>query len=1482
MSSRGLHGCCAERRASQGPVAGFFRFGAARSSLAFLRSHDGGRDSPSQSGRTSRALLGGCSLVCFGKFSEGYFGAWGFGADCFDYLHRCSGAASPRSGSLGIRCLDQRHRRGWCSRRRFGRVHHCRKPCWFNSAIGSRSERSCQRGRRSCIRAGSASGEAGCLRATGGRIHCSFSCRPDSAWSSRSFPSRHRARWHRAHRGRLEKVACHSWSTTCSACRPRARGARHPGRGYAPCRGPGRGAGRGGDGCRLGFLSGPDSSAVGCADAVASETGSTGPCGSDQCGAGLRKRRGQRRRQLRLSWLRREGGICQADGERHSSGSGHPKSGGRRAWCAGSCRPPWAHEGFPREEGAHCGSSYADAGGVLRCSSLGAQPHFFKRGARSVGQPIDALCRAVGAPGRAHPTFLVADGAERAQLGPSDAAKVFSEALRSPLPSELGVGQCGFPKGDGFHRDQARSGRRPPDGHSEGRRRSCSGRQASSKASSSAAGRKAERDPGMMCAAVAAPTAASMNPEPMIACTPGAKLVAGCSERQPNSLDTFADDRPFSVGACTASSKVAATVLGVTEPGPVASSQSAYASALKAPRPAPTPPKHVPQDVLLQCFPQGLPSDRVRYVPWVSHFLGLAGSARCSLGAFLRSSFSPHASHIEPPDDSRGDPWPVPPPPRWRRTADVRSYGPRRRHKCKLHALVRDLVRFLVGCLNWLSLGKPTVAPPCARARATGCVTHQCILEVIEHHASYFARGGDFTPDSLGRSEEKFRSLLSQALELPQDPALVGVERVDRLTQKLVLELQAGWDGYSRASDAGQSSESNLDLPLPAEPSGSLPAKRGNFDVCEREVAEVSQGIVCKPVVADRIKWSLPPSFDPVPFLSDPVSKALFFDPTCFDLPPERCPKTRPSKVHCTRQELLRLAAKWDAHQACTISNSYNANDEAVEPVETSRNFEFDETLLPFTRCFADLSDEIAASALPRDLGLHDDSLITPISPVWCDVCGRMLFGLMQDCVRCAECGRVACKTCAFTRSCAVKEIRQYLEAGAQLPFHLQDRCGEAVLVLPVVKRHPSVLRYVPQELWRDETFLRQFLDLGGHDAGLRQAAKQQLSELEKPDRDEIAGAVMAVLRQGFESSGVAFALELLAQLAEKSPAVLAAAKERLNDADAVVRAAAVSAVSLLARKDDRACKSVPRELFRRLEDESQAVRSAAIDALPQLHAEGRRKLSALTPRLQDSDPGVKAAALRCLQKLQVKVDNRFRKTLSKALADGHPDVREAAWSLIPHLDCGACAGVLADLSWAQGLDAATQSRLVLSLRSLLEPLAADRLRAIVAAAEISNWWLRLAMGDIMHTYVDSANPQVRLAAVDAVHQLADKMDGKAAAVLAARIEDEDAAVAAAAWKAVTARLEETSPDARRIAVESLAAHAAHHPKVLAAVLDKLGDGNWLVQTAACQALEKAMPGKQASLVACECLEHADENVRRAAAAAMAELEIDKSQWDQM
>ncbi|CAE7810303.1 unnamed protein product [Symbiodinium sp. CCMP2592] len=344
------------------------------------------------------------------------------------------------------------------------------------------------------------------------------------------------------------------------------------------------------------------------------------------------------------------------------------------------------------------------------------------------------------------------------------------------------------------------------------------------------------------------------------ACQSRAKLGTGRSEQRPNSFESFAEARPFSVSACTASLKVAASELGAPGPDLAASPLPCDTSAPHHPCHADKVPNPRPSDILLQCFPSGLPSDVVRFVPWVQSFLGLAGSARCSLGAFLRSSFSPSASPSEPPSVARGDPWPVPPPPRWRRTADIRTYGPRRRHKCKFHVLVRDLVRFLVGCLNWLVLGKPSVAPPCARARVSEFAAHQSVLEVIEHHASYFARCGDFTPDSLGRA----------------DPA-----------------------------------------------------------------------VSCKPVKADRIKWSLPPSFDPLPFLSDRATKALFLEPTCFDRPLESQPSAKPAKVHCTRQELLRLARKWDAHKALSLFPCTEVDhDAAVGIFAITKDAHFDRLII--------------------------------------------------------------------------------------------------------------------------------------------------------------------------------------------------------------------------------------------------------------------------------------------------------------------------------------------------------------------------------------------------------------------------------------------------------------------------------------------------------------------------------------------------------
>ncbi|CAE7546312.1 unnamed protein product, partial [Symbiodinium pilosum] len=247
-------------------------------------------------------------------------------------------------------------------------------------------------------------------------------------------------------------------------------------------------------------------------------------------------------------------------------------------------------------------------------------------------------------------------------------------------------------------------------------------------------------------------------------------------------------------------------------------------------------------------------------------------------------------------------------------------------------------------------------------------------------------------------------------------------------------------------------------------------------------------------------------------------------------------------------------------------------------------------------------------------------------------------------------------------------------------------------------------------------------------------------------------------------------------------------------------------------------------------------------------------------------------ASWELLKKHPYTVDSQHKKSLSKALADRHPDVREAAWAVIPHLDAGSCAAVLADLSWEIGLDAQTRCRLVKSLRALLDTCNAQHFRAIVAAVGLSNWWLRLAATELLQPLLEAAGPEVRLAAVDAVEELGDSMDVKVAGALAARIEDVDASVADAAFKLMEARLADPSADVRRIAVESLAVHAASCPKALAAVLDKLRDSNWLVRTAASHALEIAMPGKEASLAASSCLGHDDSAVRQAAAAAVAEL----------
>ena len=76
---------------------------------------------------------------------------------------------------------------------------------------------------------------------------------------------------------------------------------------------------------------------------------------------------------------------------------------------------------------------------------------------------------------------------------------------------------------------------------------------------------------------------------------------------------------------------------------------------------------------------------------------------------------------------------------------------------------------------------------------------------------------------------------------------------------------------------------------------------------------------VTKEVLAECIKWKLGPSFDPLPFLSDPVVHSAFQQPDVLRLPERDWPRMAKAQVHCTRAELLKLAQKWDELGACRL-----------------------------------------------------------------------------------------------------------------------------------------------------------------------------------------------------------------------------------------------------------------------------------------------------------------------------------------------------------------------------------------------------------------------------------------------------------------------------------------------------------------------------------------------------------------------------------
>ncbi|CAE7242286.1 unnamed protein product [Symbiodinium sp. CCMP2592] len=250
------------------------------------------------------------------------------------------------------------------------------------------------------------------------------------------------------------------------------------------------------------------------------------------------------------------------------------------------------------------------------------------------------------------------------------------------------------------------------------------------------------------------------------------------------------------------------------------------------------------------------------------------------------------------------------------------------------------MLQRVIATLSWLSLGCPLECPPEARVGAAISDEQLDMQSILERHIKHFVSAPPLEAASLGRAEERFAQLLRLAQELPRDPNMAsGVD-----LPEFVSALHAEFDPYG-----GRDS----DIPRPQPPCEL--ESRGSQHVSSAGVSSSGELGVCsttggaryKEVQADRIRWEHPPAFDAAQYLSDPVVKAAYNNPNVLRKPSHDWPKTRAAKVHCSRAELLKLAAKWDAVGALALTPCDAVEErEAVGVFAITKDREWDRLII--------------------------------------------------------------------------------------------------------------------------------------------------------------------------------------------------------------------------------------------------------------------------------------------------------------------------------------------------------------------------------------------------------------------------------------------------------------------------------------------------------------------------------------------------------
>ncbi len=135
---------------------------------------------------------------------------------------------------------------------------------------------------------------------------------------------------------------------------------------------------------------------------------------------------------------------------------------------------------------------------------------------------------------------------------------------------------------------------------------------------------------------------------------------------------------------------------------------------------------------------------------------------------------------------------------------------------------------------------------------------------------------------------------------------------------------------------------------------------------------DVSASTISLDITASRIKWELPPSFDPSPYLPADL-KAAFDDPEALRLPPEEWPPSPPpAKVHASQAELEALLAKLDAAGALALVKRSEVDDwsEACGLFRVAKDADHDRLILNPTvingrmRSVADATTRLGAGCL--------------------------------------------------------------------------------------------------------------------------------------------------------------------------------------------------------------------------------------------------------------------------------------------------------------------------------------------------------------------------------------------------------------------------------------------------------------------------------------------------------------------------------------